>query len=96
MVAQRIVQLDQMSFGRAMLGTGPGALPSDAHTLGIDRCCCGTAKTRRSRSSSACSQAGERFTYECDWFSLYDAKLQILPYQHKIPMVTASMISPSA
>ena len=25
-----------MSMGRAILGTGPGALPSDAHTLGID------------------------------------------------------------
>jgi len=35
-VAQRIVQLDHMTKGRAMFGTGPGALPSDAWTLGID------------------------------------------------------------
>lgn len=35
-VAQRIVQLDHLTRGRAMLGVGPGALPSDARTLGID------------------------------------------------------------
>ena len=29
-VAQRIVQLDHMTRGRAMFGSGPGALPSDA------------------------------------------------------------------
>ena len=35
-VAQRIAQLDHMTNGRAMFGSGPGALPSDAWTLGID------------------------------------------------------------
>ena len=35
-VAQRMVQLDYMTGGRAIFGSGPGALPSDAHTLGID------------------------------------------------------------
>src|SRR5436305_1018899 len=35
-VAQRMVQLDWMSSGRAIFGSGPGALASDAHTLGID------------------------------------------------------------
>ena len=34
-VAQRIVQLDHMTFGRVIFGTGPGALPSDARTFGI-------------------------------------------------------------
>src|SRR5437762_1560118 len=33
-VAQRMVQLDHMTGGRAIFGSGPGALPSDAHTLG--------------------------------------------------------------
>src|SRR5207245_8253202 len=36
MVAQRIVTLDHLSRGRAMLGVGPGALPSDAVMLGLD------------------------------------------------------------
>ena len=32
-VAQRMVQLDDMTGGRAIFGSGPGALPSDAYTL---------------------------------------------------------------
>jgi len=36
MVAQRLVQLDHQSRGRLIFGSGPGALPSDAHTLGLD------------------------------------------------------------
>ena len=35
-VAQRMVQLDHMTNGRAIFGSGPGALASDAHTLGVD------------------------------------------------------------
>ena len=35
-VAQRIVQLDHMTNGRAIFGSGPGALPSDAYVMGID------------------------------------------------------------
>ena len=37
----------------------------------------------------------DRFSYECDWFTLKDARLQLLPLQEEIPMATASMISPS-
>ena len=93
-VAQRIVQLDQMSMGRAILGTGPGALPSDAHTLGID------PMVLRDRQDEAIPVIrrllnGERLTYEGEWFSMYDAALQILPHQHQVPMATASMVSPS-
>ena len=32
-VASRLAQLDQMTRGRIIFGSGPGALPSDAHTL---------------------------------------------------------------
>src|SRR5712672_800595 len=35
-VAQRIVQLDHMTKGRVIFGTGPGALTRDAQMLGID------------------------------------------------------------
>ena len=35
-VAQRMVQLDHMTGGRAIFGSGPGALPSDAYNLGIN------------------------------------------------------------
>ena len=35
-VAQRIVQLDHMTQGRAMFGSGPGALPSDADMFMVE------------------------------------------------------------
>ncbi len=94
-VAQRIVQLDHMSRGRAMFGSGPGALPSDARTLGID------PMVQRDRQDEALSvitrllRGEDRFSYECDWFTLNDARLQLLPLQEDLPMVTASSISPS-
>lgn len=94
-VAQRIVQLDLMSNGRAMFGSGPGALPSDARTHGID------PTLLRDRQDEALGviirllEGGDRFSYECDWFELHDAKLQLLPVQARVPMATASTISPS-
>ncbi|MDH3681637.1 MAG: LLM class flavin-dependent oxidoreductase [Acidimicrobiia bacterium] len=94
-VAQRIVQLDHMSFGRALFGTGPGALPSDAHTLGVDPL---VIRDRQDEAIGVIKRllAGEqRFSYECEWFTLNDAALQILPYQAEIPMAAASMVSPS-
>lgn len=94
-VAQRIVQLDHMSQGRAMLGTGPGALPSDAHTFGIDPI---VLRDRQDEAIGVIKRllAGEpRFTYKCEWFEVNDAALQILPLQDEIPMAAASMVSPS-
>jgi len=35
-LAEDIATVDLISNGRAMLGVGPGALPSDARMLGID------------------------------------------------------------
>jgi limonene 1,2-monooxygenase len=94
-VAQRMVQLDHMTGGRAMFGSGPGALPSDARTLGIE------PMVQRDRQDEALSvitrllRGEDRFSYECDWFALNDARLQLLPLQEEMPMVTASSISPS-
>ena len=94
-VAQRIVQLDHMSRGRAMFGTGPGALPSDAWTLNID------PLRQRDMQDEALGviirllRGEDRFSYESDWFTLRDAQLQLLPVQENMPMVTASTISPS-
>ena len=95
LVAQRIVQLDHMTNGRAMFGTGPGALPSDAHAMGID------PLVQRDRQDEALGvirkllSGHERFSHRSDWFELNDAALQLLPVQDDIPMVTASMVSPS-
>ncbi|MBV9758784.1 MAG: LLM class flavin-dependent oxidoreductase [Alphaproteobacteria bacterium] len=93
-VAQRMVQLDHMTGGRAIFGSGPGALASDAHTLGID------PMVQRDRQDEAIGIirrlfSGERVTARSDWFTLQDAALQLLPLQDDMPFVVASMISPS-
>lgn len=93
-VAQRMVQLDHMTGGRAIFGSGPGALASDAHTLGID------PMVLRDRQDEAIGVirrlfAGERVTYESEWFTLQDAALQLLPLQEEMPCAVASQISPS-
>ena len=94
-VAQRIVQLDHMTGGRAIFGSGPGALPSDAHMLGID------PMVQRDRQDEALGvirrllRGEERFSYEADWFTLKDARLQLLPLQEDLPFAVASIISPS-
>jgi limonene 1,2-monooxygenase len=94
-VAQRMVQLDHLTRGRAMFGSGPGALPSDARTLGID------PLVQRDRQDEALGviirllRGEPRFSHECEWFTLRDAELQILPMQADMPMATASSISPS-
>lgn len=95
MVAQRLVQLDHQSHGRVIFGSGPGALPSDAHMLGIDPI------VLRDRQDEAIgiirrlfNEKG-RFSYESQWFKLRDAKLQLKPLQKNMEFVVASQISPS-
>ena len=94
MVAQRLVQLDYQSRGRVIFGSGPGALPSDAHTIGID------PMILRSRQDEAIGVikrlfSGERFSYESEWFTLKDAKLQLRPLQEKMEFVVASTFTSS-
>ena len=95
MVAQRMVQLDYQSRGRVIFGSGPGALPSDAHTLG------GDPMLLRDRQDEAMGvirrlfEGGERFSYECEWFTLRDAKLQLTPLQKNMEFAVASIVSPS-
>ena len=93
-VAQRMVQLDHMTGGRAIFGSGPGALASDAHTLAID------PMLLRDRQDEAIGVIrrlfqGERVTHQSDWFTLQDAALQLLPLQEEMPCAEASQISPS-
>ena len=93
-VAQRMVQLDYMTGGRAIFGSGPGALASDAHTLGVD------PMVLRDRQDEAIGVirrlfAGERVTHKSEWFQMNDAALQLLPLQDEMPFAVASQISPS-
>ena len=94
-VAQRIVMLDHLSRGRAMLGVGPGALPSDAFMLGID------PMTQREQMDEGLGvirrllSEREPITLDGSWYKLRDAALHLRPVQREIPMAVASMISPS-
>jgi limonene 1,2-monooxygenase len=94
-VAQRMVQLDHMTGGRVIFGSGPGALPSDAYMLGID------PMVQRDRQDEAIGvirrllRGEERFSHESDWFTLREAALQLLPLQEDLPFAVASMVSPS-
>ena len=95
MVAQRLVQLDHQSRGRLIFGSGPGALPSDAHTMGID------PMVLRDRQDEAMGvikmllNGADRFSYECEWFKLKDAKLHLRPLQDEMEFAVASIVSPS-
>lgn len=95
MLADRMVQLDHMTRGRAMFGVGPGALTSDAHMLGID------AITQRQRMDEALGVIlrlfrGETVSIETDWFTMREARLQLAPYTHPhMPVAVASTFSPA-
>src|ERR1700747_1686313 len=83
-----------MTGGRVIFGSGPGALASDAHTLGID------PMLLRDREDEAFGvirrlMHGERLTIKSDWFTLQNAALQLLPLQEDMPFAVASQISPS-
>ena len=96
MVAQRFVQLDHMTRGRAMLGCGPGALVSDAYMMGID------AETQRIRMDvslgaiMALLEGKEPVTMKTDWFELKEARLHLKPYtKGGFPVAVASVTTPS-
>jgi limonene 1,2-monooxygenase len=96
LVAQRFVQLDHMSRGRAMLGCGPGALVSDAYMMGIQ-----AEDQRRMMDESlgaimkllACE---EPVTMKTDWFELKEARLHLAPYTFpRFDIAVASATTPS-
>ncbi|MFL2636403.1 MAG: LLM class flavin-dependent oxidoreductase [Tepidiformaceae bacterium] len=94
-VADRFVQLDHMTRGRAMLGVGPGALTSDAYMMGID-----PLEQRRMMDESLGAilalLRGEIVNMETDWFTLKDARLQLASYTYPhLPVAVAAAFSPA-
>lgn len=94
-LADRIAQLDHQTRGRVMFGAGPGQLPTDAHMLGID-----PADQRRMMNEALeCLIElfeGRTVTRRTDWFTLRDARLQLLPYQTpRMEMSVACAITPT-
>jgi limonene 1,2-monooxygenase len=95
MVAQRFVQLDHMTRGRAMLGCGPGALASDAYMLGLEPV---HQRRRMEESLDAIMRllrCDEPVTLKTDWFEMRDARLHLAPYTApRFPIAVASTITP--
>ncbi len=95
MAANRILQLDHQTRGRVMFGVGPGLLPSDAFSMGIE------PATQRDRMVEAIEVIlrlwkGERVTAKTDWFTLVDATCQVKPYTWPHPEIAvASSVTPS-
>jgi limonene 1,2-monooxygenase len=96
MVAQRIVLLDHLSHGRAMLGVGPGALPLDASMLGIEQ-----SETRLRLEEGlmailALLEAREPVSMTTDWFTLDRAHLHLAPFNPAgLEIAVAAAVSPS-
>jgi limonene 1,2-monooxygenase len=94
MIADRIIQLDHQTRGRAMFGFGPGMLVSDASMLDIrpdqqrDRLVEGVDVIMRLLD-------GEVVNHDSDWFTLRDASLQLSPYSLPRPeMVVVTSKTP--
>lgn len=96
LLADRFVQLDHLTRGRAMLGCGPGQLTSDAQMLGIP------ADRQRPRMHEALEaimhllRSDEPLTMHTDWFEINDARLQLKSYtEPHLPVAVAASISPT-
>jgi limonene 1,2-monooxygenase len=95
MIADRILQLDHQTRGRAMFGFGPGMLIADSMMLGIP------AEEQRARLVEGVDIimrliGGETITHESDWFRLKDASLQLSPYRNTRPhMAVAASRTPT-
>jgi alkanesulfonate monooxygenase SsuD/methylene tetrahydromethanopterin reductase-like flavin-dependent oxidoreductase (luciferase family) len=93
-LASRMMQLDHMARGRAMFGVGPGALIYDADKIGLKA----ADQRRRMNESLDCIMPlmrGETITQKTDWFTLNEARLQLMPYsQPGMEMAVACSRSP--
>ena len=97
LVADRFVQLDHMTRGRAMLGCGPGALVSDAYMMGIEPA---TQRRRMDEALEAITRllkCAEPVTMKTDWFELREARLNLAPYTDpRFHIAVASTQTPAA
>ena len=95
-VANRMVQLDHMTRGRAMLGVGPGALTSDAYQMGIEPL---EQRRRMDESLEAIMRLlrdDQPVSMETDWFTLKEARLHITSYtKPHLPIAAAHSFSPA-
>jgi limonene 1,2-monooxygenase len=95
MAANRIAQLDHLTFGRLMFGAGPGLLVSDAYMLGLDA---RESRDKLDRGLDVVTRLlrGEWVTERYEgWYDLHDAHCQVLPMNRDMEICVASAHSPN-
>jgi len=96
MIADRLVLLDHLTRGRAMLGVGPGALATDAIMFGLD-----PADARQALETDVdvlmhLLRNDEPISIETPRYKLVEARLQMDSYSDPHPEIaTAAIVSPS-
>jgi limonene 1,2-monooxygenase len=94
-LADRMVQLDYQTRGRAMMGVGPGSLVHDAKKIGIN-----PGDQRRMMNEAldviVDLMQGKTVSSKTDWYSLDEARLQLPPYTRPMmEMAVAASRSPA-
>ncbi|MFC4945750.1 LLM class flavin-dependent oxidoreductase [Pseudonocardia sp. GCM10023141] len=92
-VADRIILLDHLSKGRAMLGLGPGALTTDAYMIGIDPL---EQRNALEEGTDVLKRllVGETVSIKTDRYTLVEARTQLRPYSD-FEVAVAAVASPT-
>jgi limonene 1,2-monooxygenase len=93
-VAERLVMLDHITRGRAMLGVGPGSLPTDGIMIGLSQ-----SQTRLLLEESLSVimrllTSEEPVTFKNDRWDLREARLHLRPYSN-FDVAVAAVASPT-
>ena len=95
-VAERIVLLDHLTRGRAMLGLGPGSLPTDGVMIGL-----GQSQTRGLLEDGVAVitkllTSVEPLTFKNERWDLREARLHLRPYSNPLfDIAVAAVASPT-
>jgi limonene 1,2-monooxygenase len=95
-VAERIVMLDHLTRGRAMLGVGPGSLPTDGIMIGLSQ-----SQTRELLEQGLdiimrLLTSEEPVTFRNDRWDLREARLHLRPYSNPLfDVAVAAVASPT-
>jgi limonene 1,2-monooxygenase len=96
LVADRMVLLDHLTRGRAMLGVGPGALATDALMLGLDPADARAALERDVDVLMHLLRSDEPISIDTGRYRLEEARLQMDCYSDPhFEVATAAIVSPS-
>jgi limonene 1,2-monooxygenase len=95
-VADRMMLLDHLTRGRAMMGVGPGALPTDATMIGIDPLEQRAALEEDFGVLMHLLTSDEPISIETKRYRLVDARSQYRPYTDPcFDIAVAAIVSPS-